>query len=123
MLLNKETNKQTNFTLSKIIYGNLRVFHWSLNDNKSSQVSRTLRSILADLNNDTAWIVSSCPVIFKSSSPCANPLVTVPSAPMTTGITVTLLLLLLLLLIIIILLLVFEFFQPALSDDFALDFE
>ena len=31
------------------------VFQWSLRDNKSLQVSRTLLSILADLNNDVMY--------------------------------------------------------------------
>ena len=34
-------------------------------------------------------MVSTRPLISKSSSPCTNPLVTVPSAPITIGITVT----------------------------------
>ena len=37
----------------------LMVFHRSLNDSKSSQVSRTLQSILADLNNAVVWTVST----------------------------------------------------------------
>ena len=57
----------------------LKVFHRSLSDSKS-QVSRTLLSILADLNNAVVWIVSTSPVISKSSSPCTNLLVTVPRA-------------------------------------------
>ena len=65
------------------------VFHWSLSDRKSPQVSRTLFSILADLNNAAVWMVSTRPLISKSSSPCINPLVTLPSAPITIGITVT----------------------------------
>ena len=40
-----------------------------LSDNKSTQVSRTLLSILADLSNAFVWMVSTCPFIFKSSSP------------------------------------------------------
>ena len=64
------------------------VFHWSLSDGKS-QVSRTLLSILADLNNAVVWMVSTHSLISKSSSPCTNPLVTVPSAPITIGITLT----------------------------------
>ena len=52
------------------------VFHWSLSDSKSPQVSRTLLSILAYLNNVVVWTVSTRPVISKSSSPCTNPLVT-----------------------------------------------
>ena len=67
----------------------LMVSHWSLNDGKSPQVSRILLNILANLNNDVVWMVSARPLISKSSSPCTNPLVTVPSAPITTGITVT----------------------------------
>ena len=65
------------------------VFHWSLSDSKSSQISRTLLSILSDLNNALVWTASTRPVISKSSSPCANSLVTLPSAPITIGITVT----------------------------------
>ena len=34
-------------------------------------------------------MVSICPLISKSSSPCVNPSVTVPRAPITIGITVT----------------------------------
>ena len=52
---------------------------WSLSDNKSPQVSRTLLTILADI----------CPVISKSSSSWINPLVTVPRAPITIAIIVT----------------------------------
>ena len=65
------------------------VFHWSLSDNKSPQVSRTLLSILAVLNNAVVWIVSTRPPTSKSSSPFSNPLVTVPNAPITIGIIVT----------------------------------
>ena len=65
------------------------VFHGSLSDSKFSQVSRTLLSILADLNNVLVWMFPTCPFISKSSSPSTNPLVTVPSVPITIGITVT----------------------------------
>ena len=65
------------------------VFHWSLSDRKSPQVSRTLLSILAVLNNAVLWMVSTRPPTSKSSSPLNNPLVTVPKAPITIGIIVT----------------------------------
>ena len=65
------------------------VFHRSLSDSKSPQVSSTLFSIMADFNNAVVWTVSTRPVISKSSSPCTNPLVTVPRAPITIGIIVT----------------------------------
>ena len=65
------------------------VFHWSLSDCKSPQVSRTLLSILAVLNNAVVWMVSTRPPTSKSSSPFSNPLVTVPNAPITIGIIVT----------------------------------
>ena len=51
------------------------VFHRSLSDNKSPQVSRTLLNILANLNNPVVWIVSIHPLISNSSSllsKCAN---------------------------------------------------
>ena len=40
-------------------------FHWSLSDSKSLQVSRTLLCILADLNNNLVWIISTHPLISK----------------------------------------------------------
>ena len=66
------------------------IFHWSLGDCKSLQVSRILLSILANLNNAVVLTISTRPVISKSSSLCTNPLVTVPRAPITFIITVTL---------------------------------
>ena len=65
------------------------VFRWNLSDNKSPQVSRTLLSILAVLNNVVVWTVSTRPPTSKSSRPFSNPLVTVPNAPITIGIIVT----------------------------------
>ena len=65
------------------------VFHWSLNDSNSPQVSRILLTILAVLNNVVIWMVSTRPPTSKSSSPFSNPLVTVPKATITTGIIVT----------------------------------
>ena len=65
------------------------VFHWGLSDSKSPQVSRTLLSILAVLNNTVVWMVSTRPPTSKYSSPFNNSLVTVPKAPITIGIIVT----------------------------------
>ena len=65
------------------------VFHWSLSDSKSPQVSRTLLSIIAVLHNGVVWVVFTRPPPSKSSSPFNNPLVTVPKAPITIGIIVT----------------------------------
>ena len=41
------------------------VFHWNLSDSKSPQVSRTLLSILGDLNNAVVWMVSTRPLMLK----------------------------------------------------------
>ena len=65
------------------------VFHWSLNDTKSLKVTRTLLSIPAVLNNLVVWIVSTRPLISKSSSPFNNPSVTVTRAPIIIGLIVT----------------------------------
>ena len=70
----------------------MRVFHssnrWSLSDCKSPQVLRTLLNILTDLNHAVLWMVSTRPLISKSSCPFTNPLVCLPRAPITIGITV-----------------------------------
>ena len=65
------------------------VFHWSLSDSKFPQVSRTLLTILAVLNNVVVWMVSTRLPTSKSSSPFSNPLVTVPNAPIIIRIIVT----------------------------------
>ena len=65
-------------------------------------------------------MVSTRPPISKSSNPFINPYVTVPSAPITDGITVTFMFSII---IIIIILLLWEFFTPTLADGFSLDFE
>ena len=65
------------------------VFHCSLSDNKSPQVSWNLLSILADLNNALVWMVSARLLIFLSSSPFTNPLRIIPSPPITITITLT----------------------------------
>ena len=65
------------------------IFHWSLSDSKSPQISKTLLSILSVLNNAVAWMVTISPPTSKSSSPFNNPLVTVPKVPITIGIIIT----------------------------------
>ena len=65
------------------------VFHSSLSDSKSPQLSRTLHSILAVLNKAVVWMVSTRLPTSKSSSPFSNPLVNVPNAPIIIGIIVT----------------------------------
>ena len=65
------------------------VSHWSLSDSKSPQFSRTLLSILPELNKVVVGMVTTHPLISKSSSPCTNPVVTVLSAAIIIGITVT----------------------------------
>ena len=45
------------------------VFHWSLSESKSPQVSRTLLSILTVLNNVIVWMVSTRLPTSNSSSP------------------------------------------------------
>ena len=64
------------------------VSHWSLIESKSPQVSMALLSILADLNNAVVWMITTHTVISKSFSPCANSLVSLPRAPITSGIIV-----------------------------------
>ena len=66
------------------------VFHRSLNGSKSPQVSRNLLCILANLNKAVVWMVSTRPLISKSSSSDINTLATVSSALITNSITVTL---------------------------------
>ena len=67
----------------------LMVFYWSLNDSKSLQESRTLLSILADINSVVVWMISTRPLISKPTLPFNNPSVTVPRAYNITGINVT----------------------------------
>ena len=56
------------------------------------QVSRTLLSILADINSSVIWMISIHLPISKFSSHFPIPLETVPCASITVGITVTLML-------------------------------
>ena len=69
------------------------VFYWSLCDSKSPQVTGTLLSILAELNNAVIWIVSTC------SLQVLLYLVTVPSSPITMGITVTVIIIIIIVLL------------------------
>ena len=64
-------------------------FHWSLSDSKFPQISRTLPSILAVLNNAVVWMVPTRPPTSKSSCSFKDTLVTVPKVPITIGIIVT----------------------------------
>ena len=59
-----------------------------MSDSKFPQVSRTLLSILVDLSNAVVWMVSTRPLISKSSNFFITPLGIIPSAPITTGFTV-----------------------------------
>ena len=68
----------------------LMIFHWSLSDSKSPQVTRTLQSILVNLNNAVEWKVSNISLISRFFSLFSKTLRTVPIAPTTIGITVTL---------------------------------
>ena len=65
------------------------VFLWSLSDSKSPQISRTLLNNLAVLDNVVVSMVSTRLPTSKSSSLFNNPLVTVPNAPITIDIIVT----------------------------------
>ena len=65
------------------------VFHWILRDSKFPRVSRTLLGILGELNSAVVWMVSTHVFTSNSSSFFTNLLVTVRSAPITIGITVT----------------------------------
>ena len=65
-------------------------FSLELSDCKSPQVTRTLLSIIADLNNAGVWMVSTRPLISISSNHCTIPLVTVSKAPITINFIVSL---------------------------------
>ena len=65
------------------------VFHWSLSDSRSPQVSRTRLRILAVLSNAVVWIVSTRLPTSKSSRSFNNPLVIVPKASIAIDTIVT----------------------------------
>ena len=65
------------------------IFHWSLSDIKSPQISRTLLSILADLSNVVVWMASICPLISEFYCPFTDFWRIISRAPTTIGINVT----------------------------------
>ena len=65
------------------------VFHWSLRDSKSPQVSRIRLRILSVLNIAVVWIVSTRTPTSKFSRTFNNPFVIVLNAPITIGTIVT----------------------------------
>ena len=65
------------------------MFYWSLSNNKFPQVSWTFLSIRAVLKYVVVWMVSTRPLISKSSSSFNNPVMTVPKAPITIGLIVS----------------------------------
>ena len=72
----------------------LRFFTSALADSFSPEfewqrVTSALFCSLAYFNDAVVWMVSTCPLISKSSSPCTTLLVTALSTPITIGITIT----------------------------------
>ena len=67
----------------------LVVIHWGLSNSKSSQVSRSLISVRADLNNAVVCMVLILPLITNFACPFSITLVIVPRAPKIIDITVT----------------------------------
>ena len=63
------------------------IFHRSLTESKSLQVSRTFLSTLAYVNNMVIWMVSIFLLISNPPNPSSRPLGTVQSTPTTNGIT------------------------------------
>ena len=85
------------FTFSRKYYYYYNYYYYLLIESFSLkfewlQVSSSVQdflSFLSDLNNVVVWMVFIRSLISKSSSLFNNPLVTVPSAPITDGINVT----------------------------------
>ena len=65
------------------------VLHLIPSDSKSPQFSRTLLSILVDLNNAVVWMISTCLLISTSSIPFTEPFVTLSSRRITICIIAT----------------------------------
>ena len=57
---------------------------------KSPKISRTLLSVLVDLNSFLVWMIAARPPISNSSIAFTKPLGIVPKAPITIGITIIL---------------------------------
>ena len=70
------------------VFSHQCVFHSSLSDSKSPQVSRAPLSTLADLNNAMLWIVLFLHLISNSFRLFSKPFGIVPNAPTTAGTTV-----------------------------------
>ena len=68
----------------------LMAYQWSLSNNKSPRVSRTLLSILADLNKAVVWMILISPPISNSSSLFLKLFGNVPTEPNTNYITINL---------------------------------
>ena len=86
------------------------IFYRSLSD-KSPQLSRILLTTLAFLNNAVILMVSTHPVIPKSSTPCTHPLLIVQSVQLQLVST---------LFIIIMILLIWDFFPISISRFFSI---
>ena len=63
-------------------------FNWSISD-KSIQVSRTLLSILADLNTAVVWMVLILPLVSSSPNLFSRLLGTIQQAPTKISIAIT----------------------------------
>ena len=64
------------------------VFHRSLNESNSPQVSRTLLRVLADFDNTVVWMFPILPLISSTASSFCKLLGTVSSTPTTIGISI-----------------------------------
>ena len=67
--MNKQNNIENYYFLVSFSYHyQLAVFHWRLSDSKSPQVSRSLLSIVANLNKAKVFMVSLLPLISYSAT-------------------------------------------------------
>ena len=93
-------------------------FYWSLIDFPG--VSRTLLSILANLNHAVICMVAIIPMISISTSLFSKPFGTVLSESTTIGITVTVIFTVVFFFSVIIIIIPYKFLTPALSDGLSL---